>query len=603
LSTLLHWIKDRISIKGWWQQHRSLAWILGALALAFPPLVVGGYPQTHSLEYNLIWVYQFDQQFLAGQLYPRWLEQSWGSLGSPSFSFYPPMCMVATLPFALLGWDLTARLVGSMGLALVVMGIGAYVYGCCLFHRSDQRWLAGVTAALAILSPYFLENIYIRGALGEVWAMAWLPWVLWASYRSLEKSSRWRIAGLALTYAGLALSHLPTLLIFTLLWGLLPLLMTRRWSQFWRWGMRLYGPLLVGLALTSFYLLPAALDQQWVSLQHLGFANPFERTLLQGLTRLDPAPTQHDYDQALLPMFWLTILIGVIAAWFLRSRSAQWPQALRRQAIVLLVGSSFALIMMTDLGAAIYTLVPVLQRIQFAWRWMVITGVLLPFLIGLILLGDQRRVQRSWQRIRAGGLILLLATWAFGTNLQHIPFHPQRMQDLDHYFAARPAFPLEADLTAKPLNSLGRALWINRDQELILEDVWEYLPRWVKSTQLPSRSYDLVEWQTGSGQIHDLVWRFGQRHFRVESSTEGLLKLRMFAWPGWRISVNGRAIALQMDTDYRLQVPIPKGSTTVEIRYRGTQSERWGWIVSGVAWLAGILYLIPWKQLRKWLLL
>jgi len=80
------------------------------------PVAQQGYPMTHSTQFNLSWAFQYQAQFRAGQFYPRWLEYSNFGFGNATFAFYPPLCMVATLPFALLGADLPTSLILSNAL-------------------------------------------------------------------------------------------------------------------------------------------------------------------------------------------------------------------------------------------------------------------------------------------------------------------------------------------------------------------------------------------------------------------------------------------------------------------------------------------------------
>ncbi len=225
----------------------GLALLTGVLALLWP-MLQRGYPITHSTHFNLSWAFQYQRQFFGGQFYPRWLEYSNFGYGNPTFAFYPPLCMVAPLPFRLLGLDMPGSLVASMGLAMAVFGLGLYV-----LLRQVLPWaLALVLALLSMAGPYWLVDIYQRGAIGEVWAIAVLPWIFWASLQVIcRPQSLWPIAALALSYGLLALSHLPTLLIFTWFgcpcrgwWGegipYGPEWDAATWDLVWDWGGRLF---------------------------------------------------------------------------------------------------------------------------------------------------------------------------------------------------------------------------------------------------------------------------------------------------------------------------------------------------------------------------
>lgn len=599
-----------------WRLNFSFLLVLvGALLTLWPLLQGKGYPFTHSYGFNMQWSAQYGAQVMAGQFYPRWLEQSWASLGQATFSFYGPICMVATLPFAFLGWTISERLVGSLVLAVLMMGIGSYLYAQRLFPHN--RWLWGIVGFLAMESPYFVQNVYVRGAMGEMWAMVTIPWILWAGHRCVTLSRRrGPILVLALAYGMLVLCHPPSLLMFSLVWLILPLLSTANNRQRWIYCLRLWGGAGMGLAWTSFYLFPAFLDQQHVQTNLLDIAFPNTRQLISGLLRLRPQITTDDYDMNLVSTFWFTLATLVLTAlllWLCRV-----SQPLRQQALLLVLGCFIALLMTTDVGNPLYIHWPTLSRIQFAWRWLAVCGALTPFLLGISLDLLVKMTGHRWRRqmLQSLGIVglavILMASWS--TNLLNPPFNPSRSADLDRMFAERPAFPDEADLDARPIGVYGMAISGNADGILIMGDVREYVPVWApvpNVAELPSRP--LIDWGQGSGDIKDVEWKVGSRRFQVNveetitadqketstfSSEDALLRLRMFAWPGWHIRVNGERIVQRYeDGTGLLVVPVPMGESTVTVRYGGTLPEQMGW---GSSFAALLLSLLWWQWPQIW---
>ncbi len=394
--------------------HLHFFLVLVSVVFAFLPLAKNGLTENHSLELNLLWTHQFSQQFLGGQIYPKWLEQSFASFGSPTFVFYPPICMLMTIPFRALGLNISQSLVGSAGLAILMMGIGSYIYGVYLFQQPHRRIIPAVIASLAVLSPYFLENIYVRGAFAESWGMVWIPWILWGISMNLNKVNSCRVTLVAVSYALLAFSHLPTLLIFTCLWAAIPLFATHRWSQYKIWCFRIYIPMILGMGLASIYLLPAALLQGFVNTHHLGFANPLDRVLVSGLFQFHPKLTSQ-YEAVLLPTYWLMIiqLLITLAAYLLFY--IRFSRTLRRDSQILLITTLVSIIMMTDLAQPVYQLFPPLQKIQFSYRWMSVSGVSTPFLWGIILYAFQGvRQYRLNIRFRQIGILITRLSRTYG---------------------------------------------------------------------------------------------------------------------------------------------------------------------------------------------
>ncbi len=563
--------------------------IVITVGIAIWPSIIHGYPYVHSIGSNLLWAFQYGQQFGSGQWYPRWLEQAFGSMGSPTFAFYPPFSMIGILPFAALGWPVSAQVIGSGGLATAVMALGTSWAGDRIFPQ--HKWLAILAIPMVVLSPYVLICLHIRGALGEVWAMAWIPWLLGAF-----QQGSW--LGLALGLMGVVLSHVPTALNLVVLWILLGLgSCLLSWKKGWRAaltvGWRGAMPLGLGLGLSSFFLLPAWRDQKLVNIQYLSVFEAQDNFLFaQGhWVRKDA------FQEQLIPSF-VIILVVVILAILLLCKSFLRKEIQNKKpqtwVILLLATSCFSLLMMTDFSRLLYEAMPLLQRIQFAWRWLALGSIagmmLIVFIIDKIIirLTLSERWREDWRAIACLLSVIILSfsfvSFNYYSVWQNIIFWPQKAQELDQFLADRPAFPQEVDMEALPWETVDFGMLKNALGEPGLLDVWEYTPR-TFSPGFPALNHDLVEWETGQGSLQDLQWRPGFRSFRIPDSSGGWLILRMNAWPGWGIRVNHRPLpsdAIQAGPDGRLQLLIPAGEIEVKIRYQGTSAYRWGWILTSI---------------------
>ncbi len=569
-----------------------------AIGVAYWPLVQQGYPYTHSIGSNALWAYQFGQQVLAGQIYPRWLEQSFASLGSPTFVFYPPLCMWAIVPFAALNLSVMEQLIGSVGLALGFMAIGAWGVSRSLFP--NQIWIQGICVAMSVLSPYFLINIHVRGAMGEMWAMVGLIWILWGLLIRWAGTQAWRLIPLSLAITVLALSHLPSLLLFVITWIPLPLILLELPGSNWRSNLfevlidlfkqlwcniwDLYLPLGLGLGLACFFLLPPVFDQHLINIGFIEIAIPTERLLVDGILNFSHQLTDHEFDRQLVWIFGLNLgtgLVLLLIGW-IRPGLQIWTKPTK----VLFWATLLSVVMVTDLGKGLYQLITPLERIQFSWRWLAIGSICWPFLWGILLsrVPIFRTQILSWGiRIVGVGTTAALLFWGTGQVLQSAYPWPFKANQLDQFFRDRPVFPQEVDLTARPYETVDFALLRNRLGEPFMTDVSEYTPAWsLGPPHLPQRNYELIEWDQGSGEISDLEWQFGWRQFRVNALQPGRLLLRMYSWPGWQVRV-GDQISEGMDhsRDGRLQITVPQGETQVEVRYRGSKAEQWGRWISG----------------------
>lgn len=563
-----------------------------------------GYPITHSVAMNLSWTAQFSQQVLAGQWWPRWLEQAFASMGNPTFNFYPPISLYATVPFVALGASISTALIGSMALATVMLAIGAYKYSARVFQAANLPYLPALVASLTVLSPYFLENVYIRGSLGEVWAIVWLAWLLWALQFNLHTGRAW--FWVSLFYALLALSHLPTALMVSLLLGLFPLVGPWRSISLWRY----YLPLLAGLGLAASMLLPAFFDQHYVLLSQdnsfffKDFFNPLNRLMLTGLTQLQPQWTQA-YEAQLIDFMLMGIGVTVIAAGFYLRYRAAFDVELRIQVRLWLFGLSLALLMMTDLSTFIYQAIPIVQKIQFSWRWMTVMTVMMPLLWAWVFLSS-RFIGSLWLRRATQTLLLSLTAVAIALPfIIHLPassVHPERINTIDALLATRPPFPQEVDMTATPYQALLPVLYAlikkNANGAVFFEGVPEYRPLWVniKALRATSRNVQLVAWQQGEGSIEHLDWRYGHRKIILNNTEDSLIQLRMFSWPGWQVRVNDQYQAQYKSPTGQLMLPLSAGRHTIAIDYVGTPSEQLGTTLS----LMTLILLAGWGLLTRY---
>jgi hypothetical protein len=638
-----------------WKNWRSLfggnlitVGIIFAIALLVSlPMLIQSYPINHSTHFNLSWAFQYQRQFFSGQFYPRWLEFSNFGFGNATFAFYPPICMAATLPFRALGLSLSGSLIASMVLAIFSLGMGMYL--CARLYL--PRWIATCVAGLGAIAPYFLADIYMRGALGEVWAIVFIPWILWATQRVIDRPEPFRIITLAIAYGMLVLSHLPTLLVFTLVWWLFPLLVkNRKLGKGFKGRLTTIKACYLGFALaigwTSFFIVPVILDQKLIQLQMLTFIDEYQaqhRLMLDGVLGWQPKFTDHWFDAKLIPM-WLVVVatlgLGYVN-WFNHrfkhlalDRSSEDTTGLlqvydrpedrdrlgklKQVALVWLLMGTIAILMTTDVLGWVYQLVPTLNRIQFSFRWFSIPSIVYPLLWGHLLFRVQRWLHVISMQIQipetieplkkvaiAGVLISLVGSvwlsWDIVGNTQTRANDIHRFEQL----AAQKQFPDEPAAAETTGEQFIYWHWIFPDG-LALVDVPEYRAIGVIFPMPPDRDYALVEWPNGrSDGIEIKRWDFGVREFTVNlTASNGLtpnmaaqqLFLRNLYFPGWRVEIDRKSVPTRLGDRGRLAITVPAGNHHVLVRYLGTASNWLGYLISLGSGLGILLWLRPWRK-------
>lgn len=266
--------------------------------------------------------------------------------------------------------------------------------------------------------------------------------------------------------------------------------------------------------------------------------------------------------------------------------------------------SLVALLMMTDLLGWLYEWVLPLRRIQFSWRWMAVTAVTVPWLLGSLAAWGWG--QKGWRilLIVGIGLAMGIQSWQGWQVLSRAWFDPQTIQTFQELSAAKP-FPNEPQ--QRPGIAFLHWHWIFPDG-LALVDVPEYRPRQATLPMPPPEVDPLLRWQGDmvnfgreQSDLEPLLeveqWRYGYRRFRAVNPTDQdqWVVLRTFYYPAWRVQVDGRLTSAEHSGVGLLQVRIPPGDHRVQVRYLGTAAEWMGWILTG---LTGVL-LVKLRRLLR----
>lgn len=361
-----------------------LALLCFAMIVMLPGVWLG-HISGHSSHYNISWAAEFTQRLEMGAWWPRWLPGMNAGAGSPVFYFYGPLPFYLSAPFFLLIADEALAMIGATWLVLVLSGLACFA----LLRRYVATTPALLAAGLYMILPYhFHADIWIRAAYGEQAAFIFLPLcALWALHPS---HGRINIAGLALSYAGLLLSHLPSALLFAPFLALLCLwtAVTRRQIQ-WLVGAILGG--MIALGLGAAYILPALAGQDFVRPQQWDVFAPENSLLFQ------PSSITPFFSVAFLATVLLLAIIAV-ALWRTpdRHKFAPWL------AVALLI-----ILIVTPISRPLWEHAGVFRRAQFAWRILSLLDLSVAVGFALLL---ARPSQRFFRLLAAG-----LAAVAIGT--------------------------------------------------------------------------------------------------------------------------------------------------------------------------------------------
>jgi len=204
-----------------------------------------GYPSMQD-DIQVFRLQQFDQCLHDGQIPCRYIADGGFGYGYPLYNFYSPLPYVVGEVFHLLGFSYLNAIKIVFITPAFLRTFGMYLLASTFFGSSGG-FLATVLYALA---PYQAVNSFVRGAVGETWALALLPLVFWSLYQKKGKLSVLFLSCLLLSHNLTLIYALPLILLFSLI--------TKSFKYFFR-------TLLWSTALCIFFLLPAFFEKNLVT--------------------------------------------------------------------------------------------------------------------------------------------------------------------------------------------------------------------------------------------------------------------------------------------------------------------------------------------------
>lgn len=556
-----NWFLDRLTI---------FSILLGIVT--WLPLGLSGVPlDTPDGFLHLGWAVAWSKAIQAGWLWPTWSDMAWGGAGSHALLIYPPMFRLFVGIPLLAGIAPDQALSGSL-LALVLSN----AVGAALFAK---EWLARnlwrLTLVLgAVLNPYFLVNIYVRGAWPEALAQG-LLWWLSLGLVGLAKSRSWGVVVSSAALAGVILSNWNASLLTALIWIAAPLVVLKTYKQKSRWLLSS----LLGLSVTLPFWLPALMALPTVR-------PPMPAGLLAGEFFGSGAIGQASFGRLL----WIQA-VGI--SLILITRWLGWGR--RTDAIGMwgLIVAAVGLLLMLQFSEPAYEFFHPLKRIQFPWRWLSPTW--LGALLWLNSVGSQENISEGKSRSKRIFLVLTsLASvgiwfdslWRFRTNLSgHAPSH-EEVQANRKLLACDPLLPCPKGVKALPRSGeLSKRFAVTGDGRIALSGVPDYSPEGIPENSWNKRlaifwlpNWPQDEWASfsGSGEVEMTFKSPKERRLVLAAETAGVLRVMQWADKRWKVLVKPankeedweqKVFEATRDSDGWTMIHLEAGTWEVALRY------------------------------------
>ncbi|MEK7577130.1 MAG: YfhO family protein [Patescibacteria group bacterium] len=473
------------------------------------PLFGARFIPTHDGEYHIIRFWQFYTMLSYGYLFPRWAPDLNSGYGLPLFLFHYPFPNYIGSFFHVFG----VSFVDSVKLTLAA-GYLTAVFWCFLWLKrvfGDRAAMIGTI--VCSLVPYWFVDIYVRGSVGEVWALSFVL----LTFAALEYGISF---GVAIGIAGIIVSHNITAFIF------IPIIFLYTW---YRKRGNIFS-IATGIGLATYFWLPALVESRFmVGLNSVSYMDHFPdlfQLLLPswgtGFSGVGISADEMSYQIGIVP------LLIVCISFFIAVRKRE----LRKNILPVFCVVVIAIFGMTEYSLQLWRYVPLMANIQYPWRLLMVPMIAVGYLSALL-----TTVLSRWIMV---GLSLL----AFTVSFSYMKPVTYEKRDDAHYLSRREF----TDGTS----SLGNSF-------TTIYTGWKK-DRFTKRFQANAEDMTIqVEKEAPLSYT-----------LNVQAKKESTIAAQILYFAGWKAYVDGKETPISYQPNGIIHVNMPSGEHTLRVRFEET---------------------------------
>jgi hypothetical protein len=565
------------------------------IALSFwavKPLFNPGFFPIHD-DTQVARVHQMHKALNDGMVPVRWIPDLGYGYGYPIFNFYAPLAYYIGAFIMFLGF-------GALSATKMMIGVGIVAAGIFMYFLSKEFWgkIGGVISALLyIYAPYHALNAYVRGAIAELWAYAFLPLAFFSvykvylslnSYTDLKQNSKFKIQNSKLqlkfkryiwiwtcvsaaSYAGIILSHNLTAMMvspFIFVFAFYLYVKLRISEHIYKPYFVLSG-LLIGILLSAFYWLPVIFEMKFTDVLSVVGGGSDYRDHFACLTQLWSSPWGYAgsapgcVDGFSLKIGKIHILLSLLSlpALLFLYRMDKNKFLLTILFILFVLLSVFLTLSQSKF---IWDAIPQMAFFQFPWRFLILITFLTSFLggAGFWIAENIIAKNRLIKYVYLLGAVLVVISIIILDSKVFVPqqFSTKSPQDYISEFELKWRVSKISD---------------------------EYMPKDFMRPIIPSivpRDRIIANKDV---KVSDLMDKTNHISFSVSALRNFEVKVNLAYFPGWHVYIDGQ----QQWFGYSkkgLVLQIPAGDHKVDIKFTQTPIEKMGNAISA----AGVLLLI-----------
>lgn len=503
--------------------------------------------------------------------------------GMPLFQFYAPLPYFFGGVMHLIGFNLALSVKLMIVFANILTILGSYFLGKELFK---DKWAAVITAASLTMAPYRAVDLYVRTALSEGWAIAFLTMVLLGVARIVNKK-RFGWILMSVSFAGLILSHNLTALMsvpFIALFGIFySIIQNDNWRDRLKdiWRLLLAG--VVGLGLSAFYFIPALAEKGFTKVEAYTLGNyyDFRQHFLYVRQFFDPWGKWEYGGSGWGPNDEMSFFLGygqilvlglsfIPFILFLRRRKALQKAASIHLSLILL--TVFALFLTLLKAQPIWELANFTAYFQFPWRLLAVAIIFISLLAGSIHTFISKKY--SW--------IYFLVIFTLLASINNKYFRSEKNIDDSRKFNNYSA-------VVKTATSENLFDYIPSDIIFLKKTPFAvFLDAEYSELTLPADAL-FKSYLTGTYDPEILVDNSTKKEFNINMTEDSMIVMNIAYYPGWTARVNGNKIETTHDEYGFLRFPLSEGQHHVTVELEDTPVRFWSKVISSITVAAMLL--------------
>lgn len=514
---------------------------------AIKPILLPGFFPVHD-DTQPSRVYEMAQGLKSGQFPVRWVGDLGYGYGYPLFNFYAPLPYYIGAAFNTAG-------VNSINSTKIMYALGILAAAVFMYFIGWEiaGLYGGITGAvLYTYAPYHAVDIYIRGAVGEYYAMAFLPLLSLGIIKVFKSQIKSGVSLASLGLAGILLSH-NILGMITLYFMILLMLLTGIYYLISKKNLSLIICLIsligLGLGLSAFFTVPAFMEKEYTKVQELtgGGSNFHDHFLFIDQLWNSPwgyggsAPGRSDGMSFKIGKIHLLMgMFTIILIFYLyKEKKADQTLIVHLSSVVclFLISSFFTL----GQSQFLWDLLPGFSFIQYPWRFLSFTVFFLSVISTFFFAG----LKWHLNFLTAALLVALILV----TNVKY--FQPREISPLTERDY------IDSDVLRRQISSIS-------DEYMPPDFSRIYSPDTDKNETAQAGIYP--ESEMNVTRISD---NWTDKRYILESPYERLIVSTSAYFPGWTVFVDNLETAVG-NTQGRNSFILPAGKHTVKLQLKET---------------------------------